>query len=83
MTRLVFRYRDGRPVADAVVAITTAPAEMTDLGYVTGDDGSISLTLPAAGSYGFTLTAPNGGTLIASKQLSGEGTVELTAHEMG
>lgn len=83
MTRLFFRDRSGQPLVDAVVAITTAPAEMNDLGYVTDDQGAIALTVPAPGSYGFTLTRADGATLIASKQLTGAGDAELTAHEMG
>lgn len=83
MTKLFFRDRSGQPLVDAVVAITTSPAEMNDLGYVTDDQGAIALSIPEAGSYGFTLTRSDGATLIASKQLSGEGDVELTAHEMG
>lgn len=83
MTKLFFRDGHGRPVAGAVVAITTAPAEMTDLGYVTGDDGSIALTLPVSGSYGFTLTSADGAMLIASKQLQTDGEFDLTAHAFG
>ncbi|MBS0504504.1 MAG: hypothetical protein JSS55_12050 [Proteobacteria bacterium] len=83
MTRIVFQDRDGRPLAGAVVAITTAPAEMNDIGYVTGDDGAIALTIPLPGSYGFTLTGADGGRLIASKQLQPEGDATVTAHAMG
>jgi uncharacterized surface anchored protein len=83
MTRIFFRDRNGSPLAGAVVAITTAPGEMTDLGYVTDDQGSIALTLPAPGSYGFTLTGPDGDLLIASKELQQEGDFTATAHAMG
>jgi uncharacterized surface anchored protein len=83
MVRIVFRDRNERPVAGAVVAITTAPAEMTDIGYVTDDQGAIALSIPAPGSYGFTLTRANGGRMIASKRLSTEGEVTVTAHAMG
>ena len=83
MTRIIFRDRSGAPVAGAVVAITTAPAEMADIGYVTDDQGAIALTIPAPGSYGFVLTRDNGGRMIASKRLAAEGEVEVTAHAMG
>lgn len=83
MTRIVFRDASGSPVAGAVIAVTTAPGEMTDLGYVTGDDGAITLTLPEAGSYGFTLTSADGGMMMASKQLGVDGDFEVTAHPMG
>jgi hypothetical protein len=83
MVRIVFRDRNERPVAGAVVAITTAPAEMTDIGYVTDDQGAIALSIPAPGSYGFTLTRANGGRMIASKRLAAEDEVTVTAHAMG
>jgi hypothetical protein len=83
MLRIVFRDRNGKPVAGAVVAITTAPAELPDIGYVTDDQGAIALTIPAPGSYGFVLTGADGGRLIASKTLPPEGEVDVTAHAMG
>ena len=70
-------------MAGAVVAITTAPAELPDIGYVTDDQGAIALSLPAPGSYGFVLTGADGGRLIASKTLQPEGEAAVTAHEMG
>lgn len=81
--KIIFRDRSGAPVVGAVVAITTAPAEMTDIGYVTDEQGAIALTIPAPGSYGFTLTRANGGRMIASRRLQGEGDVAVTAHAMG
>jgi hypothetical protein len=83
MVKIMFRDRSGRPVVGAVVAITTAPAEMNDIGYVTDDQGAIALTIPAPGSYGFTLTRANGGRMIASKRLAAEDEVTVTAHAMG
>lgn len=83
MNRILFRDREGRPVAGAVVAITSSPAEMTDIGYVTDDEGGIALTLPAPGSYGFTLTDASGGRLIASTSLQAGGEASVTAHAMG
>ena len=83
MTRIQFRDPSGVPVAGAVVSITSAPAEMTDIGYITDDDGGIAVTIPASGSYGFTLTGADGGRLIASSQLPVDGEVKVTAHAMG
>jgi uncharacterized cupredoxin-like copper-binding protein len=83
MTRIHFLDHKGKPVAGAVVAITSAPGEMTDIGYVTDDEGGIALTIPIPGSYGFTLTSADGGRLIASTQLQPEGEANVTAHSMG
>lgn len=83
MTKIQFVDRDGRPVAGAVVAITSAPGEMTDIGYVTDDEGGIALALPVAGRYGFTLTGPDGGRLTASTRLEPDGDARITAHPTG
>lgn len=82
MTKVYFRDREGNPLAGAVVAITAAPGEMTDIGYVTDDEGGIALTISAPGSYGFTLTGPDGGQLIASTQLQPDVDSRATAHAM-
>jgi hypothetical protein len=79
MTRISFRDSQGRPLADAVVAITAAPSEMTDLGYVTDDQGGIALTISVAGTYGFTLTSPGGDRLRFSCELPREGKVTAVA----
>jgi hypothetical protein len=77
MTRIEFRDSAGRPVAGAVVAITAAPADMIDLGYITDDQGSIALTLPAGGEYCFTLTDAAGLRLSGGGVLQDGGTVDL------
>lgn len=80
MTRIVFRDPNGRALAGAVVAITSAPGEMTDIGYVTDADGAIALTVPTPGSYGFTLTGDDGRQSIASTSLQPDGETHVTAH---
>lgn len=80
MTTIFFRHPDGAPVAGAVVAITSAPGEMTDLGYVTDDDGSIAVSIPASGYYGFTLTAADGKTLVAGNDLLSGRQDQVIAH---
>lgn len=83
MTKIHFVDREGKPLAGAVVAVTSAPGEMTDIGYVTDDEGAIALTVPMPGSYGFTLTGADGSRLIASTQLQSDGQARVTAHAMG
>jgi len=41
----------GRPVAGATVAVVDAPVAVPDIAAITGDDGSFSFGVPAAGSY--------------------------------
>ncbi len=80
MAKVHFHDRAGKPVVGAIVAITSAPAEITDIGYVTDDDGAISVSVPAPGTYGFILTAADGGRLTANAQLTPEGAARLVAH---
>lgn len=79
MTRIFFQDENGRPLAGAVLAITAAPAEMTDLGYITDDQGSVALTLPIAGTYGFALTDAAGERISAKGELPVTGEARLTA----
>lgn len=79
MTRLVFRDPDGRPVAGAVVSITVAPGEVTDLGYVTDDGGGIAIPFDAAGRYGFTLTRSDGERLTAQGEVQPGSDAEIAA----
>lgn len=83
MSRISFRDRDGRPLAGAVVAITAAPGETTDIGYVTDGDGAITVGAPAPGRYGFTLTHADGGRFDGSADLHPERDAEVTANPIG
>jgi hypothetical protein len=78
MAKVSFHDTSGRPLRGAVVAITGAPDEMTDLGYVTDDAGAIQFEPPAEGEYLFSLTGPDGGALRARTMLS-DGEAEVTA----
>lgn len=42
---------EGRPVADARVALAAAPVEVPDIAVLTGVDGEFSIAVPVAGSY--------------------------------
>lgn len=79
MIRIFFQDENGRPLAGAVVAITAAPAEMTDIGYITDDQGSVALTLPMSGTYRFALTDAAGERTSAKGQLPVSGEARFTA----
>lgn len=79
MTRLVFRDQEGRPVAGAVVSITAAPGEVTDLGYITDDGGGIAIPFDAAGQYGFALTRSDGARLTAEGEVRPGSDAEIAA----
>ena len=79
MIRLRFVDGDGGPIRDAVLAITESPGEMTDLGYVTDEQGAIALTLDQPGAYGFTLTDATGQVRHARGVLPVDGSHTPTA----
>jgi len=41
----------GQPVADAVIAVTRAPADIPDIAALTGPDGAFSFGVPQPGRY--------------------------------
>ena len=41
----------GRPVAGARVSFRSGPGSLPDIAALTGDDGTFTLTAPAAGTY--------------------------------
>lgn len=79
MAKIQFRDLDGRPAAGAVTIITASPVEMPEIGYVTAGDGSITLTVPAAGTYDFLLTGHGAERLRARAQLSPGKDAQVTA----
>jgi hypothetical protein len=78
MTRVVFRDEGGNPVAGAVMAIMSGPAEQTEIGYVTDDEGGVGLTIPQPGSYAFALTAADGRRFTAGAQVQAGETIDVT-----
>lgn len=83
MSKVIFRDAEGRPIAGAAVAITSAPGETTDIGYITDDTGAIVLGAPASGSYGFVLSHSEGGQFQATADLDPGRDAEVTANPAG
>lgn len=79
MTTIRFRDADGVPLADAIVVVTAAPGEMTDIGYVTAGDGTLALTVTEPGDYAFVVTAANGRPRHATAHLTPDGEIDVTA----
>ena len=49
----------GRPVADATVAVVSAPAPVPDIAALTGPDGRFAIVAPEPGDYTILATAPD------------------------
>jgi hypothetical protein len=79
MTIVRFHDRGGQPVVGAVVVITAAPDEQADLGYVTDEEGAISLSIAMPGTYGFLLTDALGSQLTAHAELSPDADASVRA----
>jgi hypothetical protein len=52
---VAFQDSAGRPVADAVVSIASAPGEIRDIGMVTDERGEISVAPSGMGTYEFVV----------------------------
>jgi uncharacterized surface anchored protein len=52
---VAFRDSAGRPVADAIVSIASAPGEIRDIGMVTDERGEISIATSGMGAYEFVV----------------------------
>ena len=57
MVTVVFEDSAGRPLADAVVSITSAPGEIRDIGMVTDEHGEIAFGDAGDGVYDFAVFA--------------------------
>ena len=55
MITVVFEDSAGRPLADAVISIASAPGEIRDIGMVTDEHGEIALSDAGEGVYDFAV----------------------------
>lgn len=67
---------EGRPLAEAAVAIAVAPGQVPDIAALTGPDGRFSIAAPEPGDYTFIATAPGERTGRASVHVGGTGPSE-------
>jgi hypothetical protein len=68
MTTIHYVDAQNQPLVDAVVGISSAPHEVTDIGMVTDGNGDISIDVAAAGEYVFSVSH-NGRTQHVSANL--------------
>lgn len=77
MADIIFEDASGRPLADAVVAVSRSPAGVRDIGLIADERGCIQLSVEQPGTYEFSVFHAGRGKLVSTSLECGDHEVTL------